>query len=255
MKFKKIIKKKVEPGNWFSKLTLAAQSYTSIVSVLGGVSIYIGWTYCNSYFSTMDASWVVSSIGVITMIKMSAQVIVPILMILLVLYTFMAHSNDKRKVLFKIDKYSVICLLLWIFIFSILVFVFDRDLGFIFQYGISFFIYVVSSSAILGLMVDVGSKDYSWEKLRENLVNGVLMLVFLVGPSYQASLKARSDMDIVESALPVVKSELLPKDIKWRLLTTLDSTYVLVALAQHPKDRIFRVLNVKEPLTINSAGK
>lgn len=253
--FVKKKKSKNKPLNWLSNLTLAGQSYTSLISVLGGVSIYVGWTYCTSYFNTVDASWIINYIGVITMIKMSAQVTVPILMLALMFYSFIAKSNNKKIALYKIDKYMMYAIVLCSLLFSIMKFIFGKDIFLIFQYSLIFFVAAFSSSAILRIMIDVGSKDYSWGKVGELALDSTLIFSFLVGPSFQASIKASSDMDHLKSNLPIVYSELLPADRSWRLLTTLDNAYVLVSLAENSKDRLFKVLNVKEPLTITASRR
>jgi hypothetical protein len=88
-----------------------------------------------------------------------------------------------------------------------------------------------------------------WEQRQILVAIGIVSFGLWFGPNMSGTARANLDIDSVASTLPHVSGEGL--DSTWRIVAIIDGRALAVRLATQSKDRIFRVINVTDPITID----
>lgn len=116
------------------------------------------------------------------------------------------------------------------------------------------YLIAVSAGFTVGEMIaHFAERGSTWDTHSFWLLYFLILVGFMQAPRVLGTATAQLDGDYKSSRLPVVTLASPQPGREWRLVRTLDGSFLVVSLAAQSQDRVFRVLDANEITEIHSS--
>jgi hypothetical protein len=252
--------KKISPSHLDNTLDAASSVVGTLTRIAGGVAglvtigVIAGWVEATSYFSELGAPWVTWKLSVSYLLESSAPI--EGLIALIALRSFFKTTFRTRQATRSRS---------WVTSFL--------GLGALLT-GVSawapHYAYLTAATAalvgVLGaismacavglalgeLIARLGESNLKWDSVHVALL-AVTSVFGLLAPAFLGAALADRESDEKSTHFPIVLTNPADPGRVWRLVTPLDSEYLVISLANTREDRMFRVLKASEMLEIHSS--
>lgn len=239
-----------------------ADSITGLLPKLGGLvaglsalALFFGWKEASTYYSELGAPWVTGMLSTSKLIQFSAEQISAIgIFALFSIYLITQQAATEKS----LRKWSLIILFpaALIFIIKFLPsswFNFSPTAGYLMLTGAAFLMSIAAGITIGELIAGLSDKKMVWGPYHFFLLQWVIGYGVLFSAGINARATAEINGDIKNSKLPIVSLAVPIAGKEWRLVTNIDSSFLVVSLAESKGDRVFRILSANEISGITSA--
>lgn len=239
-----------------------ADSITGLLPKLGGLvaglsalALFFGWKEASTYYSELGAPWVTGMLSTAKLVQFSAVQISAIGIFALISIYLITQQAATEK---SLRKWSLIILFpaALIFIIKFLPsswFNFSPTTGYLMLTGAAFLMSIAAGVTVGELIAGLSDKKMVWSKYHFFLLQWVIGYGVLLSADINARATAEINGDVKNSKLPIVSLAVPIAGKEWRLVTNIDSSFLVVSLADSKGDRVFRILSANEISGITSA--
>ncbi|MBB1075334.1 hypothetical protein HUU62_13025 [Rhodoferax sp. 4810] len=235
-----------EPSKTLSAAHSVVGLLTQIAALTAGASVLgliAGWREAIAYFSSIGASWFVTSLTPIMLLERSA-----VLMAILAISAFFSiYSISQGETSAKGLRWASLALLI-IALPLVNIAVFGDE--FISKKLIYFCTLLggvalaASAGTTIGEVVArLADDQLKWNGYHAWLLYFVASFALIQAPDRLGRAQAQFHIDPVQSALPVVQLAVPSPDKTWRLVALSGSQFLLVSLSEKESGRTFRVVD------------
>lgn len=226
-----------------------------LVAGLTALALFFGWKEASTYYSELGASWVIGMLSPSKLIQFSAGQISAIgVFALLSIYLITQNAVTEKS----LRRWSLIILApaLLLLIGGFLPsnwFNFSSTTIFFCLTGAAFLMSIAAGVTIGELIAGLSNKKMVWSQYHFFLVHWVIAYGLFQSADINARATAEFNGNLNNSKLPIVSLVAPISGKEWRLITNIDSSFLVVSLAQTKEERIFRILSASEISGIKSA--
>lgn len=227
----------------------------AMVAGVGILALFVGWRQTSAYFSELGASWIIPMVSSTELVKSSLSFFAFVTTISLISILMLLQGAATRR---GLTWWSVIVYVIGVALFSTSVlpgsWVSPRTVNACAS-AAGLFIAASAALTIGELIAHLAQKGGAeWDKHSVFLGHFALVLGFLWAPQMVGEAHAKLDGDFAFSALPIVILKEDTSGRSWRLLRSLDGSFLVVSLAAKKKDFVFRVVGSDEVTEIRSSS-
>lgn len=226
----------------------------ALITGLSALAIISGWKKATTYYQELGAPWVTSMLSPSALFQYSAQQFIAIgVIVFFVIYMLVEKSTTEKKLLLYSGIFMVLALLIlpinmlpssWLNLSSLNIY------GLTIVATISISISV--GLAIGGLIASVAARKSQWNDFHILLLYIILTIGLWQSAEISATAKAEYDGNLKSSGLPLVSLTVPIAGKEWRLVTNIDSSFLVISLSETKGDRVFRILSASEISSIKS---
>jgi len=238
-----------------------AGSITGLLPKLGGLvaglsalALFFGWKEASTYYFELGAPWVAGMLSTSKLIQFSSRQISAIgFFALLSIYLITQQAVTEKSlrrwtlvILFPALLFLVIGLLpaSW--------FNFSPLNIYLFLTGSVFLISIAAGVTIGELIASLTNRKMVWSQYHYYLVYWVILYGLFQSTDINARANAEYEGNLKSSDLPIVSLAVPVPGKEWRLVTNIDSSFLVVSLAETKGDRVFRILSASDISSIKS---
>jgi hypothetical protein len=226
----------------------------AMVAGVGILALFVGWRQTSAYFSELGASWIIPMVSSTELVKSSLSFFAFVTTISLISILMLLQGAATRR---GLTWWSVIVYVVGAAFFSTNLlpgsWVSPRTANAC--ASVAGLLIATSAALTIGeLIAHLAEKSAGWDKHSIYLGHFALVVGFLWAPQMVGEAHAKLDGDFALSALPMVALKDDASGRSWRLLRSLDGSFLVVSLAAKKKDFVFRVVGADEITEIRSSG-
>ena len=214
----------------------------ALITGLSALAIISGWKKATAYYQELGAPWVTSMLSPSALFQYSAQQFIAIgVIVFFVIYMLAEKSTTEKKLLLYSGIFMVLALLIlpinmlpssWLNLSPLS-------------------IYGLTTVATISISI-VAARKSQWNDFHILLLYIILTVGLWQSAEISATAKAEYDGNLKSSGLPLVSLTVPIAGKEWRLVTNIDSSLLVVSLAETKGDRVFRILSASEISSIKS---
>jgi hypothetical protein len=226
----------------------------AVITGLSALAIISGWKKATTYYQELGAPWVTSMLSPVALFQYSAQHFILIgSFAFLTIYMISEKSITERQ----LRLISIICIVTSFLIFTLIIlptswFNFSPLSIYGLNSLITFLIILTTALSIGVLVANLSAKKLKWNDFHIFLIYIIITLGFWQTSEINGTAKAEYDGNLKTSGLPLVSLTSPVAGKEWRLVTNIDSSFLVVSLAETKGDRVFRMLSASEISSIKS---
>lgn len=226
----------------------------AMVAGVGILALFVGWRQTSAYFSELGASWIIPMVSSTELVKSSLSFFAFVTTIALVSIVMLLQGAATRR---GLTWWSVIVYVVGAAFFATNLLPGDWVTPRTVNACASVAGLLIATSAALTigeLIAHLAEKSAEWDRHSIYLGYFALVVGFLWAPQMVGEAHAKLDGDFALSALPIVALKDDTSGRSWRLLKSLDGSFLVVSLAAKKKDFVFRVVGADEVAEIRSSS-
>lgn len=237
-----------------SVITGVLTKLAALITGLSALAIISGWKKATTYYYALGAPWVTNMLSPSALLQLSAAQFLAIgICVFFVIYLLMQKSITEKK----LQLYIIIFSLFTLLIFSILLLPthwLNLSPYSIYNWntGATLLITLAAGLSLGELIANMTEKKLQWNGYHIYILYLTLTFGLWQSAELNARAKAEYDGDLKSSELPVVSLVAPLAGKEWRLVTNIDSSFLVVSLAKTKEERVFRILSASEISGINS---
>lgn len=238
-----------------------ADSITGLLPKLGGLvaglsalALFFGWKEASTYYSELGAPWVTGMLSTSKLIQFSASQISAVgifALISIYLLTQQAVTEKSLRQWTLIILFPALLLLTIGFLPSNW-FNFSPTTIYFCLTGFAFLMSIAAGVTIGELIAGLSNNKMAWSKYHFFLMHWVIAYGLFQSADINARATAEFNGNLNNSKLPVVSLVTPVTGKEWRLVTNIDSSFLVVSLAATKDERTFRILSSSEISGIKS---
>jgi hypothetical protein len=239
-----------------SATSTVADLLPQLAGVIAGVSalgLFAGWREISAYYSELGAPWISGMLSPSRVVERSAGLMGTIgLFTLLSVYWLSAETISERG----LRRASIAALVVAGLFFSASV----APVGWFQNSTIYVFailaaqVTAISAGLTVGeLIAGLAERDLKWSGYHIWLLYCIVLFGLLQAPDRLGTAKAQFDSTPTSNAMPIVSTTVVTPGRVWRLVTTIESSFLVVALGAKREEHVFRVLAASEITEIKSS--
>jgi hypothetical protein len=225
-----------------------------LLAGLSALALFFGWKEATIYYSELGAPWVTGMLSTAKLVQFSAVQISAIGIFALFSIFLITQQAATEK---SLRKWSLIILFSAVLIFIVRFlpsswFNFSPTTIYLMLTGAAFLMSIAAGVTIGELIAGLSDKKMVWGKHHFFLLQWVIGYGVLLSADINARATAEINGDLKNSNLPIVSLAMPITGKEWRLVTNIDSSFLVVSLAETKEDRVFRILNASDISSIKS---
>ena len=213
---------------------------TNVVSVIISFSAFayiIGWFQAKAYFSVFNASWLLSQMDSLELLKFSWLPLLALVYLFWLGIDDLAATQDQKPNKRQERAFWIVNYGRWIVAVLMILTILTDIYGYtkiseiITILTICAFL-LLASSAFEGIIIYIREKTFKWDRVDATLIFIIIAVGFYFLPSKIGSIQGRMDLDFERSSLPVVK---IKEDANknYRLLFNKDDKYFIFSMSKN----------------------
>lgn len=227
-----------------------------IAGTVAGVSalgLLAGWREVSAYYSELGAPWVLGMLSPGYLVARSAVLMGTIgLFTLLSVYGLSTESMTEKG----LRSASIVALALALpFLLTGVAPAhwFEQSTIYIFAMTAAQLTAVSVGLTVGELITGLAERDLKWQGYYVWLLNCIVLFGLLQAPDRLGRAKAQLDGAPTSTPLPIVSTTVAVSGRVWRLVATIDNSFLAVALGAKREEHIFRVFAASEIIDIRSS--
>ena len=224
-----------------------------IVAGVSALSLFAGWREISAYYSALGAPWVSEMLNPSRFVERSGSLMGTIgLFTLLSVYWLSAESITEKG----LRRASIVALLLAaLFYFAGVApaYWFEKSTIYLFAILAAQLTAVSAGLTIGELIAGLAVRDLKWQGYHVWLLYCVVLFGLLQAPDRLGRAKAELDGAPDSTTLPIVSTTVVVPGRVWRLVTTIDGSFLAVALGAKREEHVFRIFAASEIANIKSS--
>lgn len=237
-----------------NSITTLITKLAALITGLSALAIISGWKKATTYYQELGAPWVTNMLSPSALFQYSAQQFLGIGIIVFLIIILIAEKSITEK---SLRIYCGVFMVLAFIILSIEIIPSNwLNLSSLSMYTwivTAAFLMSISSAFCIGILItNLSYKKLKWNDFHLSLLFAILWLGLWQSAEYSARAKANYEGNLKSSDLPLVSLVIPIAGKEWRLVTNLDSSFLVVSLAETKGDRVFRILSASDISSIKS---
>lgn len=238
-----------------------ADSITGLLPKLGGLvaglsalALFFGWKEASTYYSELGAPWVTGMLSTSKLIQFSSSQISAVGIFALISIYLLTQQAVTEK---SLRRWTLIILLPALLLLTIGFlpsswFNFSTTTIYSCLTGFVFLMSIAAGISIGELIAGLSNNKMVWSQYHFFLVYWVIWYGLFQSIDINARANAEYNGNLKSSNLPIVFLAVPVPGKEWRLVTNIDSSFLVVSLAETKGDRVFRILSASEISSIKS---
>jgi hypothetical protein len=223
------------------------------VAGISALGIFAGWREVSAYYSELGAPWVSGMLSPSRLIASSFS-----LMGTICLFTFLSvwglsansiTENSLRRASIVAIGLATLCYIAGI----APIHWFEKVTIYIFAIAAAQLSALSVGLTIGELIAGLAERDLKWNGYHVWLLHWIVLVGLLQAPNRLGSALAEIDGALDSTKLPIISTAVAVPNRTWRLVTTIDSSFLAVALGPRRDDHVFRVFAASEITDIKSS--
>lgn len=224
-----------------------------LVAGLSALALLAGWREASAYYSELGAPWATGMLAPTHFFLLSASIVITIGMFTVLSVYWLTEQLATAT---KLCRWSLIILVpAGIFVLASLDpwHWFSIMTVYLCAVGYAHLIAAAAGLTVGELIASLAEQEMKWHSYHVWLMYWVVFVGLLQAPDRVGTAKALLDGDLQSSKLPVVSIVAPVTSRDWRLVTTINGSFLVVALTSMRENRAFRVLGANEIAEIRTS--